>query len=166
MVNRSVLVLSASLASASAAGVLRRREPGESAVRSHLEGRRRRAESEAYDPYLGTTAGRRGLEEEDAMSMPAGGRCTFCPDGVSDPSVVLPGSPDEEVTCGQVKAFAETLASDDALCGTAVMGELLCCPVGAWEGDDEEEGVEEEKEECSSIYEIASSNAEFSTLGE
>lgn len=179
MVNRSVLALSTSLAAASAAGArgaLRRRSLSDSDhVRTHLEGRRRRFQSVVYAVPVPAPP----REDDASAERAAGDRCSFCSDGVPDPSVVLPGSPGEEVTCGQVKTFADTLSSDDGLCATAAMGEAICCPAGEAEGEGEgdavseaveegdgEEVVEEdgEEEECSSIYEIASSNAAFSTL--
>ena len=157
MVNRSVLVLTTSLAAAvatGARGAIRHRELSDSdRVRSHLEDRRRRAQHS-----VGVRRARRKRPDPSADDddRAAGKKCSFCSGGVPDPSLVLPGSPspDDEVTCGQVKAFAETLEREDGLCGTAARGEAICCPAGE----------AEDGEDAGDIVDLGAADGNLSTL--
>ena len=71
--------------------------------------------------------------------------CPFCPDGVADPELTLPGP--EEATCGQAAAYAATLSADDEFCPTVRIGETLCCPPGI-ETTQSVLFNEEDSEEC------------------
>jgi hypothetical protein len=52
--------------------------------------------------------------------------CSFCPDGLVDPDIVLP-TPDAD-TCGDAAWYAGTLTADNSECAYVQGGEFLCCP--------------------------------------
>ena len=52
--------------------------------------------------------------------------CVFCPNGMPDPDIIIPGA--DVTTCGQAAAFAQTLDPSDTLCATLQMAEVICCP--------------------------------------
>lgn len=68
--------------------------------------------------------------------------CSFCPSGLTDPTIVLPV--EDATTCLQAQEYAATLSTDDAICSTVKLAEELCCP--------------------SSIYDLGVANTDFSTL--
>ena len=68
--------------------------------------------------------------------------CSFCPSGLTDPTIVLPV--EDATTCLQAQEYAATLSSTDAICSTVKLAEELCCP--------------------SSIYDLGVANTDFSTL--
>ena len=61
-------------------------------------------------------------------------RCTFCENGVINPSLVLTGGgieqfvPFGDQTCAEVQIFTSKLASDDGLCELIKVQESACCP--------------------------------------
>jgi len=61
--------------------------------------------------------------------------CSFCPGGLSDPSLVLPT--EDEATCAEMAGFAAGLAAgdDDASCTAIRLSETFCCP------DNEDGGI-------------------------
>ena len=68
--------------------------------------------------------------------------CSFCPSGLTDPTIVLPV--EDATTCLQAQEYAATLSTDDAICSTVKLAEELCCPA--------------------SIYDLGVANTDFSTL--
>jgi len=52
--------------------------------------------------------------------------CSFCPDGIDNPDLVLPT--DDGATCQTAADFAKALGPDDVMCGTVQMAQALCCP--------------------------------------
>ena len=107
-----------------------------------------------------------------------GASCPFCSAGLDDPGRVLPTSPEDEITCGELADFAASLGPDDGLCSTALRAEALCC------ADEPEPAVEEaeatstepalttgtttaakEPKGCGTVYYTLAETDEFSTLG-
>ena len=120
-----------------------------------------------YDPYLGLSslsrqqqqqqrgeggASRRELQDM-SMSMAeidSGDMCAFCPNGLSDPSFVLPT--DDGATCEMASAFANTLLPTDPICATVQLAKVFCCK------------PEPETPEVGTIVDIAVGNPDFSIL--
>lgn len=99
----------------------------------------RRERSEAPTGQNLRSATRRYRRQQRYRSLQADDTCSFCPGGVIDPGLSLPGP--EEVTCGQAAEYAALLSVDDEICPTVQMGEMLCCPAGTEMMD---EAVEED----------------------
>ncbi len=59
--------------------------------------------------------------------------CSFCPDGLNDPELVLPD--DAGTTCLEAQLYASTLTENDELCPTVKLAEMLCCPPCPTDGD-------------------------------
>jgi hypothetical protein len=55
--------------------------------------------------------------------------CSFCPDGVDNPDLVLP-TPDAD-TCTDASEYALGLAADDSECDYVKGAEALCCPASS-----------------------------------
>ena len=120
-----------------------------------------------YDPYLGLSslsrqqqqqqrreggASRRELQDM-SMSMAEidnGDMCAFCPNGLSDPSFVLPT--DDGATCEMASAFANTLLPTDPICATVQLAKVFCCK------------PEPETPEVGTIVDISAGNPDFSIL--
>lgn len=58
-------------------------------------------------------------------------KCAFCPNGLLDPTLVLPT--DDDATCAQAMAFAGSLLASADVCETVQLAEAFCCPGGVAE---------------------------------
>ena len=79
-----------------------------------------------------------------------GDMCAFCPNGLSDPSFVLPT--DDGATCEMASAFANTLLPTDPICATVQLAKVFCCK------------PEPETPELGTIVDIAAGDDRFTTL--
>jgi len=84
----------------------------------------------------------RQLQTSTATTAASSTPCSFCPDGLADPTLVLPV--EDATTCLQAQEYAATLFEGDAICPTVKLAEELCCPP--------------------SIYDLGAANPDFSTL--
>ncbi|EJK60685.1 hypothetical protein THAOC_18917 [Thalassiosira oceanica] len=73
--------------------------------------------------------------------------CSFCPGGLPDPDLLLPGK--NAPTCAQARDFATGLEipKDQAQCTSVQVAESTCCPDGAVVKTEAPPAVEEEEEE-------------------
>ena len=85
---------------------------------------------------------KRHLQTTATTTAAASTSCSFCPSGLTDPTIVLPV--EDATTCLQAQEYAATLSTDDAICSTVKLAEELCCPA--------------------SIYDLGVANSDFSTL--
>ena len=77
------------------------------------------------------------------ISMPSlAAMCTFCPNGLSDPDLVLPT--DDSATCAIAQGYASSLEESDPNCAMVSLAEALCCGP--------------------TLYDLGSSDPNFSTL--
>ena len=82
----------------------------------------------------------------DDMSMPSlAAMCTFCPDGLTDPDLVLPT--DDQATCAMAQGYATSLEESDPNCAMVKLAEFLCCAPAA-----------------QTIYDLGASDPNFSIL--
>jgi hypothetical protein len=60
------------------------------------------------------------------ISMPSlAAMCAFCPDGLTDPDLVLPT--DDQATCAMAQGYATSLEESDPNCAMVGLAESLCC---------------------------------------
>ena len=111
-------------------------------------------EEEESAAYIGVAPeDERKLQDDMSMSMAendSGDMCAFCPNGLSDPSFVLPT--DDGATCEMASAFANTLLPTDLICATVQLAKVFCCK------------PEPETPELGTIVDIAVGNPDFSIL--
>lgn len=80
------------------------------------------------------------------VSMPSlAAMCAFCPDGLTDPDLVLPT--DDQATCAMAQGYATTLEESDPNCAMVKLAEFLCCAPAA-----------------QTIYDLGASDPNFSIL--
>ena len=81
-----------------------------------------------------------------SMAMPyLADMCAFCPDGLTDPDLVLPT--DDQATCAMAQGYATSLEESDPNCAMVGLAESLCCAPAA-----------------PTIYDIGASDPNFSIL--
>ena len=68
-------------------------------------------------------------QETGSTAAPGAEICSFCPNGLTNPDLVLP-TPDQD-TCTDALNYALTLAADNSECNYVQSGEFLCCPDAA-----------------------------------
>ena len=90
-----------------------------------IRGRERGAPPGGRNLRAAATGAERRLVDKDRALQKAEA-CNFCPGGVSDTELTLPGP--EEATCGEAADYASALSADDEFCPTVLMGESVCCP--------------------------------------
>jgi hypothetical protein len=80
------------------------------------------------------------------ISMPSlAAMCAFCPDGLTDPDLVLPT--DDQATCAMAQGYATSLEESDPNCAMVGLAESLCCAPAA-----------------PTIYDLGASDPNFSIL--
>ena len=80
------------------------------------------------------------------VSMPSlAAMCAFCPDGLTDPDLVLPT--DDQATCAMAQGYATSLEESDPNCAMVKLAEFLCCAPAA-----------------QTIYDLGASDPNFSIL--
>jgi len=137
----STTVLAISSLSQSSAGAVQDKPRR---MRSRQSNYQQQQQNQLHDTHIGLAEEedgvvKRRMQESMSMSM----LCSFCPNGVDNPTAVLPVPGGE--TCEQASTFAAGLAASDPQCTVVLLAEGFCCPP-------------------KTIVEIAAGNEDFSTL--
>ena len=108
------------------------------------------AGDEVAAPTMTTSSSMSMMSMTDGdISMPSlAAMCAFCPDGLTDPDLVLPT--DDQATCAMAQVYASTLETADPTCAMVLLAEALCCPP-----DDVVVGT---------IFDLGTADSNFSTL--